>query len=32
MSGYLLAKYVPEDENAKRQPELMWLYIGLLTM
>jgi hypothetical protein len=32
MSGYLLAKYVPEDEDEKRQPKMLWLYIGLLTI
>jgi hypothetical protein len=32
MSGYLLSKYVPEDESQPREPQMMWLIIGLLTM
>ena len=32
MSGYLLSEYLPEDENERRQPKMLWLYIGLLTM
>jgi hypothetical protein len=32
MSGYLLSKYVPEDESQPRDPQMMWLIIGILTM
>ena len=30
MSGYLLNKYLPE--NGKKNPQLLWLIIGLMTL
>ncbi len=30
LSGFLLAKYVPED--APRRSEVMWLIVGLMTL
>ena len=32
LSGYLLQTYMPEDEEKERQPQMMWLIIGLLTI
>lgn len=32
LSGYLLQTYMPEDEEEERQPQMMWLIIGLLTI